>query len=660
MKAAGVEIRRGIGGAARRVVLALAALAVLLPLSAKAQYYYTGDLCVFDGVVLKTDAMAAGLGAPFEVVAAPKKIVKDRSKKYSLPQLPYLAVFTATVPMEGWAQRDGSDQWAIVDASLAYDDNCHGKPLSSYQRYEKGRLTGSTIYLSATNLVENVALPQFIEVAPCFTWLHYDLYLNANRPGSVDNTVRDGDNRDVAYTNSIVVAERVWSKSHYKLLGLSTNATDEAAMFHFGEPIAKADGVEPGKLLGARTEGTTNAVVVLYGVWRPRKVTVELDPDGGAVSPAAVYAVGDETCPALPEPVKTGSVFLGWYDGDTLVEEGRSFPGDDDATIVLKARWRAVPRHSVSFVYYSGDVLATNVVEVAEGASATPPDLSGTIPPTGYVFDKWSAACDDVRSDMIIDALYSPIAYTVAFAPNGGGGKMSAQTFLYDEAKALCECAFARDWHAFLGWSTNSADTAAVWADSAVVSNLAATAGARIVLYAIWECRLGELALAAGADFDLAAQGRQNIMSQWTPESKYAGCWAVDETERAVKVSDVAMNRLSRLTGVVKGPGTLSFSWKATVDIERYDWNASAPGIEFTYLAPGAAEETTIADGPLQDGWTTVAVEIPDGGETTVNWVASRYKAVQTDSSISEFSVWIRDVRWQPLRDAGGFHLIFK
>ena len=75
--------------------------------------------------------------------------------------------------------------------------------------------------------------------------------------------------------------------------------------------------------------------------------------------------------------------------------------------------------------------------------------------------------------------------YTVMFAANGGVGAMPTQTFAYGEAKALAANQFTWTNHTFTGWATTAAGSV-VYADKAIVSNLAATAGSTVTLYAKW------------------------------------------------------------------------------------------------------------------------------------------------------------------------------
>ena len=75
--------------------------------------------------------------------------------------------------------------------------------------------------------------------------------------------------------------------------------------------------------------------------------------------------------------------------------------------------------------------------------------------------------------------------YTVRFNANGGSGTMADQAFTYNTAQALSANAFTRIGYTFDGWSTTANGTV-VYTDGQSVSNLTATNGATVDLYAQW------------------------------------------------------------------------------------------------------------------------------------------------------------------------------
>ena len=96
----------------------------------------------------------------------------------------------------------------------------------------------------------------------------------------------------------------------------------------------------------------------------------------------------------------------------------------------------------------------------------------------------------DAKSGLDLTAQVVPVNYKVSFNANadtGISGTMEDQSFTYDEgAKALTQNGFTREGYIYRGWAA-SADGAVVYADKAEVSNLAATEGVTIELYAKWK-----------------------------------------------------------------------------------------------------------------------------------------------------------------------------
>lgn len=66
---------------------------------------------------------------------------------------------------------------------------------------------------------------------------------------------------------------------------------------------------------------TVNKNVKVYARFTPKTYTVALNADGGECSQTSLSVVYGETF-ELPEPTKNGYAFLGWFDNNTLIEDG--------------------------------------------------------------------------------------------------------------------------------------------------------------------------------------------------------------------------------------------------------------------------------------------------------------------------------------------------
>ena len=88
-------------------------------------------------------------------------------------------------------------------------------------------------------------------------------------------------------------------------------------------------------------------------------------------------------------------------------------------------------------------------------------------------------------------AQWSANTYTVHFDANGGTGTMSDQSFTYGVEQALNPNAFTKENSDFVLWSTVDNGSGDGYTDKQVVSNLTATNGATVTLYAQWFTTVG-------------------------------------------------------------------------------------------------------------------------------------------------------------------------
>ena len=94
----------------------------------------------------------------------------------------------------------------------------------------------------------------------------------------------------------------------------------------------------------------------------------------------------------------------------------------------------------------------------------------------------------DSGTTTLTAAIGGPISYSVAFDANGGSGTMADEAMTYDVARALTAnslAAPAAGYH-FAGWNTQADGSGTAYADGATVSNLTATDGEVVKLFAQW------------------------------------------------------------------------------------------------------------------------------------------------------------------------------
>lgn len=100
---------------------------------------------------------------------------------------------------------------------------------------------------------------------------------------------------------------------------------------------------------------------------------------------------------------------------------------------------------------------------------------------------KTTRTFSNVTSDQSISATFAPNNYQIRFNANGGSGSMSDQTMTYDQTTNLQGNTFSRAGHTFKGWNTKPDGSGTAYANVQAVTNLTATDGGVITLYAQWE-----------------------------------------------------------------------------------------------------------------------------------------------------------------------------
>ena len=97
--------------------------------------------------------------------------------------------------------------------------------------------------------------------------------------------------------------------------------------------------------------------------------------------------------------------------------------------------------------------------------------------------------CNALMSNCVVDLYvnWTPNKYTIKFDGNGGIGSMSDINATYDKSNALARNGFTNLGYRFTGWNTKADGSGTAYNAEAKVSNLTATNGGIVTLYAQWE-----------------------------------------------------------------------------------------------------------------------------------------------------------------------------
>lgn len=169
---------------------------------------------------------------------------------------------------------------------------------------------------------------------------------------------------------------------------------------------------------------------------------------------------------------------------------------DSGAAYTLTSPAVAAARHTVYF-----DANGADGVMYADGTSDEPYTAPVcTFTRTGYRFSHWVIAGDDtetpyaagdpvpVAGDLTLRAVWTANTYTVHFDANGADGEMEDVTATYGETFTLPGNGFTHPDRRYMFnlWNTNADGSGASYRAGGSVSNLTATDGAVITLYAQW------------------------------------------------------------------------------------------------------------------------------------------------------------------------------
>ena len=180
-----------------------------------------------------------------------------------------------------------------------------------------------------------------------------------------------------------------------------------------------------------------------------------------------------------------------------------------DSSITLYAQWRA-GAYAIKYHLDNGTVVPSNPTVY------TPDTETFTLnnpTKTGYTFKGWSGTdltgdenltvtiTKGSIGDRTYTANYIPYTYYIRFNANTGTGTMQNQTMTYGTAENLTTNVFEKPEYMFAGWNTEPDGTGTSYKDKEVVSNLTATDGEIIDLYAQWKEETNEAEIIGGKKY---------------------------------------------------------------------------------------------------------------------------------------------------------------
>ena len=269
----------------------------------------------------------------------------------------------------------------------------------------------------------------------------------------------------------------------------------------------------------------------LYANWDPITYSVAFNGNGytsGSME-AESFEYDEEKALTANSFTKTGYNFNGWCDAwnteaNACTTNANSYSDKqvvsnlttiDNKVITMFAKWNPI---TYSVVFNGNNATSGEMANESFNYDEEKALTENMFEKTGYNFNGWCDAWNteanacatnaNTYSDkqvvsnltttdnaiITMFAKWNPITYSVAFNGNGNtDGSMEAESFEYDEEKALTENAFEKTGYNFDGWCdawNTEADACATnannYSDKQVVSNLTTTGNAIITMFAKW------------------------------------------------------------------------------------------------------------------------------------------------------------------------------
>lgn len=253
---------------------------------------------------------------------------------------------------------------------------------------------------------------------------------------------------------------------------------------------------------------TVGEAATLYAVWTPVTYSVIFDgngADGGSMEAQGIF-YDKETGLNANAYTKTGYHFVGWAtaaNAEVVYADAASVKNlSTGDTVTLYAVWEA-NTYNVAFYANGGEgTMENQALTYDDAAKALNTNAYSRI---GYRFAGWATdstatnaeytdgqkvqnLISEHKETLTLYAVWQANSYTVKFDGNGAGsGSMEAQTFSYDEEKALTKNGFVRGGYTFMGWATDSQAASWVYTDGQMVENLLSEHQGEMTLYAAWQ-----------------------------------------------------------------------------------------------------------------------------------------------------------------------------
>lgn len=289
-----------------------------------------------------------------------------------------------------------------------------------------------------------------------------------------------GDDYTQNFYGQAALKLNAFTRAGYDFRGWNTSASGSSVQYTDGAAV---------KNLSAEN----NAVVKLYAVWAGKPVPVTVDRNDGSEPTVRngvvgynynyIYENGSARYNQIPDPTRTGYIFLGWFDapeGGTEITNQTKFA--DATPVTLYAHWQEGITVHFDGNGYKGTISDKTVRKDAVGKNL--PYLSEYSYPASKALDGWYTAKEGgervtqdtvfTESEITLYAHWRDYQYQVEFNvrysdKSSVTGEMATVAVPFGVDYKLPACTFQREGYKFAGWSESSYGTTVKYADQATI-----------------------------------------------------------------------------------------------------------------------------------------------------------------------------------------------
>lgn len=424
----------------------------------------------------------------------------------------------AALKLNAFTKADGVFAgWATTpDGEVAYTDGAKLNPTEAMDlyavwtpaytvtfAYNDGTTADTTVAIACDTAIGAGAIPQPTRTGYTFGgWFAGDTALTADTVIADDTTytaawtantytvqyLPNGGTGEMAaqtftYDAEQALTANAFTRAGYDFRGWNTSASGSSVQYTDGAAV---------KNLSAEN----NAVVKLYAVWAGQRVQVTVNRNDGSEPTVRtgvvgynynyIYENGSARYNQIPDPTRTGYIFLGWFDapeGGTEITNQTKFA--DATPVTLYAHWQEGITVHFDGNGYKGTISDKTVRKDAVGKNL--PYLSEYSYPANKALDGWYTAKEGgerVTQDTVFTepeiTLYAhwrdyqyQVEFNVRYSDKSSvTGEMATVAVPFGVDYQLPACTFQREGYKFAGWSESSYGTTVTtvkYADQATI-----------------------------------------------------------------------------------------------------------------------------------------------------------------------------------------------